>query len=1270
MKTSELNECDRLFEALSAWIDGEASPEEALAVQAHLATCDGCRHTEAALRELAICAPTAPMPEIPLEFAARTRKLVEERTERAWDVRLRRLGRRVSSWVDDLVPAPQSLARALGSDPRLVLQGAAASAFGAASAAATALPVRDREASPIAALLQTRSERAGLKPPSFWLKLVLGLYGGPALLLTLLGEGDSAANYLFWVGVGLLVALPWYHFRTDLAILVSLRRGRCLEEILGTALDARSLCDALASFSLRSLYRVGLPVALLLAASVPLYQAEFEPLAATAAAAWLPLLGIVFAVGSYATQAITLFARGGERPGAASVGIALLLFAPVVALGVAGGSSSAPYLALSLGLLGGALWVGLVGRAVAIWGLQHPAVLERWSRPTAPRRNRWVRAWSDNPIVAREMARLSAAIPLGLLGLFLARLIPAAIPAQATWGLCELAPEWWSLAFWLGAALLGWIAYMRAAARTSASLASEQEGSTLEAMVQSGLTRRDFVSGWLQVACAPIYLELAVSAALIAAIALTIPEALSGWSEGVAGTLDLGAAALVIVALAAMPLAGAWAGLAVSAVSPNRREAGARAVATVVRSVAVWVVVWGMATAALTAATVLLHLQFESGSWRALVACVLPAATLALTVLGLTWSSRKEVERHLATRWNDLSIVAVVTPRSGSGRLRAVILGPALLAGGLVSAQLGLFLSVLVAAPGSDVPQSLAWIVSGLAASAAIALAGWWLSRPVLSALADHAGCSPWSSAFMAGLSGAVAGGTLATLPLVVRVCVEMGLVQPDQPETALMTPVLWGAGLGFVVAATGAALGALAWPPLEAQRAMPFLERVRLAGGPASRQVLLLGAALLVVGALLAGVLVRGAMEVPIEEPVLAQDLWDQATRREQARAQVPPDQNGFTLLEPVFMSRRLELAQIGMARRYSQLADGFRALAWAEKGTREDNLKAVRENPARTREAAAKLDASLPALREALRRPEFITPPRWSEGPSALVPNYILMRALAQSLRVRAMLHEEEGHLGAALEAHLLNLEWAERSAGHGVLIQGMISIAITAIADEGLLGFLQRHRLSEADYRRILAFLDGSRFTPDYFRRVVDDEFCFGQRAFQLARQGGVGELDPALNFLMVLPGPYLERERRVYVNEFLRARRDGLNGRRHAYFDSSFGDGGLGELSLAALLMPNMNRAFFQSRYAFSRRNALRAVCLLELHRLRSGRYPATLEEVWKPGPIETQDPVGGGTFLYRLTGDGFVLQSSSAELRQLGNDADRDGVHDWRSETAF
>lgn len=1256
------NECERLFEALSAWIDGEATREEAREVQAHLEGCAACREVRDALCSLAGSAPTVPIPEVPSGFAARTRKLVEERSERAWDVRAKRLAGRLGGWLDRLIPAPQGLAKG----PLLALQGAA----GVLDQVAEGL--EPREADPVSALLATRTERSGARPPSFWFFLALTTYGVPAALLALMDEMNLAAGFLVWVGMGLLVALPWYHFRMDVAVLVSMRRGRCLEEILGTGLEPFRIVDTLAWFGLRSLLRVGLPVGLVLLAGTPmashLMGSWWAPLrdplqAAMLVPVWLLLVGVFFSVGSYAAQAMVLFSRGGERPSPATLAVALALFVPAASL-VGSGMGVAldaegPGLLSALGWTFAAslLWVGWLGRRLSIWGMGHPDALERWNRSSAPRRNRWVGPWNDNPIVVREVTRLSAAIPLGVLGLLVVRAIPAVVQAQAFWFLCVLPEESRTLAFWMAVAGIGWYAWLRASSRTSAALAQESEGQTLEPLIQSGLTRQDFVSGWIQVACAPLYLELALTGGLVLMVALSFPEVLSGDAHGIPRTLDLGSAFLALLALAAMPLAGAWTGLAVSAVSANRREAWGRNVGAAFSSLMVWIVAWGLSTTLLTVLTLVLGLEFEPSVWVALSGSVLPAGVLGLTVAGLSARARTRAENHLRTRWEGSDPEPLSSPSWRGGRRRALILGPAALASVLA---LGRFLVVL-ALPVADLTMTGAspavWLFSSVAGALALAVVGWWVLRPTLIALADHVGRSVILSAVLAGLFGAVAGILLVDLPLMVRLLVEFGLVEQVGGSVSMGEVWTWGLVLGFVLAATLAGLG-LQNLPAEEQEPMSFRARLHQVGAVPLGASLLFLVLWLVVGAYLGW----RTSEIPEQDLVQTREILARAVEREHRRDAVGAEQNGFTPLEPVFMRRALERRQVGLSRRHQELLDGFQAFSWINGGDPQEVLEALRANPDLADRSATRLDAVLPALRQALTRPEFVVPIRWSEGPNGAVPDFILARTLTRGLATRARMLEEEGDLAGALELHLLNLRWSDRLAGHGPLITAMITHSLTAIAEESILGFVERNRLTEPELLRVLQAVEEGRSTPQAHLDSLDDEFSYAMRVFDGIRAGRIEELNEEWKAMLVLPGSYWDRERQIYTQAFLPGRQSTVSGALGTVIVQE-----PPALSVASALVPFFERANYQACLAFSRHLALRAVCLLELHRLRTGSYPATLAEVWSPLPGwgQAQDPLSGGDFLYRRTARGFELRSLvSLKFRPFDQEGDRTEGHLW------
>jgi hypothetical protein len=222
-------------------------------------------------------------------------------------------------------------------------------------------------------------------------------------------------------------------------------------------------------------------------------------------------------------------------------------------------------------------------------------------------------------------------------------------------------------------------------------------------------------------------------------------------------------------------------------------------------------------------------------------------------------------------------------------------------------------------------------------------------------------------------------------------------------------------------------------------------------------------------------------------------------------------------------------------------------------------------------------------------------------------------------------------------------------------------MICVALDGIAQEGLLDFMRRHRLSEPDLQRILRAQEQTRLNAETFLQNVDNEFAFGLLAMDRSRAGRLEDLNLEWKVLLVMPATYWERERRVYSNFFLR-QREALRAERPQGADWS----DLSRMSLAQVLLPNMSRAGAQVAVSIARHNAIRAVCLLQLHQLRTGRFPATLDEVWTTpaGRLKVQDPLARGPFAYQRTPDGFTLRSDLRQHPSPVLDERPDGFYEW------
>lgn len=345
---------------------------------------------------------------------------------------------------------------------------------------------------PLVRLLSSQAERRGFHRLKVWAGLSVVLFLAPTGLMALLGGGESLALrwYVSTFAFSMAVLVPVGQLFGDAALLSSLRRGRCLEEVVGTLTPPREVVDQVATFSLTSVLKMGGAVALPLLFGCLIAVAPEERLEVlVACVAWFPAAAALVLVGSYTMQAAAVWSRKGETGVAAT----LLCCGVPAALFVAWDSPA------SLGFAAGALLaLGIGARWLAIRGLDRAC--EPVGR-TAPRSG--ARAWSvlkNNPIALREACRRRAGQPMPRHWLIVGGLaLLVGWAASGIPGAREIA-----------GLTVGVFAFMQplfASADTAKAVLLEREGSTMEALASTGLEPRIFVDGWAAAAWFPRLVE-------------------------------------------------------------------------------------------------------------------------------------------------------------------------------------------------------------------------------------------------------------------------------------------------------------------------------------------------------------------------------------------------------------------------------------------------------------------------------------------------------------------------------------------------------------------------------------------------------------------------------------------------------------------------------------------------------------------------------------------------------------------------------------------
>jgi hypothetical protein len=351
-----------------------------------------------------------------------------------------------------------------------------------------------------------------------WLVLVL--------LSFLAHQFSLEATYALGMGLlvcvtGLLiVTVPLRHVHKDASIHASFYGGRCYPEILGTLLKPVDIVDQVAWHSARSYLRASAPSTLLITVLWLLMRPSLAPQVLGFVAAWIPVSTLLVWASSYLAQQFSIYQSQLKDGLVASLSESLvgtLTAAPVLLLFLVGlVALMVGNLWLTLGcFLIYVLYTTMVCRKVAALGIERlPFLRHKMSqvgRRWLGRRNRYVPAWSDNPIVVRERHRDAGRIPGQLPGALLFQFpLAGCMALLLAAGLSEpqyANPEEQSN---LGYGLLvtcGAIQWLRAGQRSSTALVAEIESQTMEPMQNTRLHARELVWGWLQVASVPCLLE-------------------------------------------------------------------------------------------------------------------------------------------------------------------------------------------------------------------------------------------------------------------------------------------------------------------------------------------------------------------------------------------------------------------------------------------------------------------------------------------------------------------------------------------------------------------------------------------------------------------------------------------------------------------------------------------------------------------------------------------------------------------------------------------
>jgi hypothetical protein len=333
---------------------------------------------------------------------------------------------------------------------------------------------------------------------------------------------------------------------------------------------------------------------------------------------------------------------------------------------------------------------------------------------------------------------------------------------------------------------------------------------------------------------------------------------------------------------------------------------------------------------------------------------------------------------------------------------------------------------------------------------------------------------------------------------------------------------------------------------------------------------------------------------------------------------------------------------------------------------------------------------------IREALKRPYAQIDCDYSRPLEIQIPNFVMMRSLAQTLAQRTQCYLLLGQPEKALrELTLLNDSRRITEGGPTgkpmTLVAAMINVAITGLYVNTIADGLQRHAWREPQLVALQEQLAGINLAPFVIQSFKSEpaalcremETTSLRKIMSMAYGSGDGRSiwqklkDLKLHRYDLAPRGW------IYQNMALTARLDHpqvegfdltnnliLPGKFKdlaRQMDAAFSGNAKPYNFLAAMFIPNITKATQTLAHNQTLVNEAQIACALERYHLAHGEYPETLDTL-VPQLIEKlpHDIIGGQPLLYRRTGDGkFLLYSIGwNETDDDGTASDKMDQGDW------
>lgn len=328
---------------------------------------------------------------------------------------------------------------------------------------------------------------------------------------------------------------------------------------------------------------------------------------------------------------------------------------------------------------------------------------------------------------------------------------------------------------------------------------------------------------------------------------------------------------------------------------------------------------------------------------------------------------------------------------------------------------------------------------------------------------------------------------------------------------------------------------------------------------------------------------------------------------------------------------------------------------------------IKQGRANPElwkQAGQAVARGQSIIDGVEAATSLPRCRFPVRLGPDVRLIFENYAGLRRLSLLLSANAKYHAASGNMDEAMRSIGLGFKLGESLKDDPLTVGCLVRVALVVIPSRALQKSLEYGNISESQSRQLFDLLADVDLYSGFEKMVIGDRAVGIYSRERIRREGFPQISDGTPNGPAVLRVPLRYRLLGTYIGrpflyamelDFLREMDDQIKIARLPYREARYEEPKPDSASVYFIDVPRtFDRLRRKRDSAMTYVAGSQILLALAAHRDRFGAYPETLAELkselgWKL----PKDPFSGGDFVYKREGNGYLLYSIGANLKDDG-----------------